>query len=110
MRLLSDEHLSHRLPERLADVFPESGDVLTAGLGGAPDVVIWEHAKTGGFVLVAKDEDFQRLSILHGAPPKVIWLRIGNAGTAEVARLLRFRVDQIRLFVDDPEAAFLALG
>jgi predicted nuclease of predicted toxin-antitoxin system len=110
VKLLFDEHLSRRLPERLADVFPESSDVLTAGLGGAPDVVIWEHAKTGGYVLVTKDEDFQRLSVLHGAPPKVIWLRIGNAGTADVARLLRFRVEQIRIFVDDPETAFLALG
>jgi predicted nuclease of predicted toxin-antitoxin system len=110
VKRLFDEHLSRRLPERLADLFPGSSDVLSAGLGGAPDVAVWEHAKTGGFVLVTKDEDFQRLSVLHGAPPKVIWLRIGNAGTADVARLLRFRVDQIRSFVDDPEAAFLALG
>ena len=110
MKLLFDEHLSRRLPERLADLFPGSSDVRSAGLGGAPDVAVWEHAKTGGFVLVTKDEDFQRLSVLHGAPPKVLWLRIGNAGTADVARLLRFRVDQIRSFVDDPEAAFLALG
>lgn len=110
MKLLFDEQLSRRLPGLLADVFPGSSDVLTTGLGGAPDAVIWEHAKSGGFVLVTKDEDFQRLSVLHGPPPKVIWLRVGNGGTADVARLLRFRVEQLRAFVDDPEAAFLALG
>ncbi len=110
MKLLFDEQLSRRLPDLLADAFPESSDVLAAGLAGAPDAAIWDYAKFSGFVLVTKDEDFQRLSILRGPPPKVIWLRIGNSGTADVARLLRFRIEQIRTFIEDPESAFLTLG
>lgn len=94
----------------LADLYPDSAHVLTVGLGGAPDEGIWHRAATDHFVLVTKDEDFQRLSVLRGAPPKVIWIRLGNCATADVARLLRFRAEQVRAFVDHLEAVFLALG
>lgn len=57
-----------------------------------------------------KDEDFQRMSVLRGHPPKVIWIRLGNCASADVARLLRFRLEQVRVFVGDGESAFLALG
>jgi predicted nuclease of predicted toxin-antitoxin system len=110
VKLLFDENLSGDLSRLIADLFPESSDVLRLGLGGQSDAVIWEYAKTGGFVLVTKDEDFQRLSIFRGPPPKVVWIHLGNCATADVARLLRFRADQIRAFIDDAEAAFLALG
>jgi hypothetical protein len=40
----------------------------------------------------------------------VIWLRVGNAGTAAVALLLHDAYVTIRRFVDDPEAAFLILS
>lgn len=110
MRLLFDENLSNRLPDLLGDCFPESVAAANVALGGQPDGEVWEHAKAGGFVLVTKDDDFQRLSVMQGSPPKVIWIRLGNCATADVARLLRFRVDQIRVFVEDNDSAFLALG
>lgn len=72
--------------------------------------MIWARAGAEGFVLVTKDEDFHRLSVLLGPPPKVIWIRLGNCATADVARLLRFRADQVRAFAEQAEAAFLALG
>jgi predicted nuclease of predicted toxin-antitoxin system len=40
----------------------------------------------------------------------VIWIRLGNCATADVARMLRFRLEQISAFVSDVDAAFLALG
>jgi predicted nuclease of predicted toxin-antitoxin system len=110
VRLLFDENLSGRLPRILADLFPDSADVLSLGLGGATDRVIWDRARDENFVLVTKDEDFQRLSVLLGAPPKVIWVRLGNCAPADVARLLRFRVEQIRAFVEHPDSTFLSLG
>ncbi len=71
---------------------------------------MWAYATATGFVLVTKDEDFHRLSVLRGPPPKVIWVRLGNGTTADVARLLRVRHGPIATFVAHPEAAFLALG
>lgn len=45
-----------------------------------------------------------------GAPPKIIWLRVGNAGTSAIALLLRDAYVTVRRFADDPEAAFLVLS
>lgn len=61
-------------------------------------------------MLVTKDQDFQRLSVMRGAPPKVVWIRLGNCATADIVRLLRFRRDQIIAFVESSETDFLALG
>lgn len=99
MRLLFDENLSTRLPEQLADVYPGSLHVVKLGLGGAADTAVWERAMAAGLVLVTKDEDFHRLSVLRGPPPKVIWIRLGNCGTRDIVRLLRLRRDEVADFV-----------
>jgi predicted nuclease of predicted toxin-antitoxin system len=83
------------------------GDV---GLLGASDMAIWHHAREADLVVVSKDEDFQRLSILCGPPPKVIWLRVGNASTLDIIRLLRENRDVVAAFVRHDDAGFLALG
>ena len=81
MRLLFDEQLSARLCSMLADVYPDSLHVGQVGLSGASDEAVWGVAAKRGCALVSKDEDFHRLSVLRGAPPKVIWIRLGNAPT-----------------------------
>lgn len=80
------------------------------GLRGAPDRIVWEHAAAHDFILVTKDEDFHRLAVLRGFPPKVVWVRLGNCTTADIVQLLRASIEQIVAFAADPEAAFLALG
>jgi predicted nuclease of predicted toxin-antitoxin system len=110
VKLLFDENLSTTLPHELRAEYPESAHVLTLGLGGTSDRVVWERAAVDGFVLVTKDQDFQRLSVLRGAPPKVIWVRLGNCATADIVRLLHFRRDQITAFVESSGTDFLALG
>jgi predicted nuclease of predicted toxin-antitoxin system len=49
-------------------------------------------------------------SVLLGPPPKVVWVRLGNCTTADVARQLRVRRDDIARFAEHEDAAFLALG
>ena len=63
-----------------------------------------------GCVLVTKDEDFHRLSVLYGAPPKVMWLQLGNCATADIARLLRDHEDDLRRFEAQTEITLLELG
>lgn len=110
MRLLFDEQLSDALPAMLADLFPGSLHVrLLAGVG-VPDERVWSLAAEHGCVLVSKDEDFHRMSVLRGAPPKVVWIRVGNCKTAQVADLLRRHQAELRLFAEQEEATFLALG
>lgn len=110
MKLLFDENLSHRLVHALKDTYPGSAHIRDAGLLGAEDRLIWRYAAEYGFLLTSKDTDFYQRSLVHGAPPKVIWLRIGNGSTAAVAALLRERYVVVRRFVEDVEATFLPLG
>ncbi len=74
------------------------------------DRQILAYAAANALVLVTKDEDFLRLNVLHGPPPKVVWIGLGNCSTDEVARLLRARHHEIIQFIEHPEATFLALG
>jgi predicted nuclease of predicted toxin-antitoxin system len=110
VKLLFDENLSHRLVEQVTDVYPGSIHVRDVGLLGAADTQIWEYAAEHGFLLASKDTDFYQRSLVFGAPPKVVWLRIGNAPKASIATMLRERYLQVRRFVDDAEATFLPLG
>jgi predicted nuclease of predicted toxin-antitoxin system len=108
--LLFDENLAARLVGDLRDLYPNCVHVRDLGLAGGADREIWQCAREQGFVIVSKDEDFQRLSVLYGMPPKVIWIRLGNCSTADIIRLLRRRRNEIDRFMADKEAAFLALA
>lgn len=110
MKLLFDENLSFRLVAVLADVYPGSAHVRDVGLLGGEDPAIWAYAADHGFLLVSKDTDFYDRSVLHGAPPKVLWLRTGNTSVAETADILRHQYILIRRFYDDPTATFLPLN
>jgi predicted nuclease of predicted toxin-antitoxin system len=110
VRLLFDEQLSEELVTAVRDLLPESRHVRLLGKGGAADSVVWQLAVEYSCVLVTKDEDFHRLSVLHGAPPKVVWLRLGNCATADIARLLRDHVDDLRRFEAQTEVTLLELG
>ena len=110
MKLLFDENLSYRLVAALDDVYPGSAHVRDVGLLGAEDRRIWPFAGEHGFFLASKDSDFYQRSVLFGAPPKVIWLRVGNGPTRTIAELLRARYVLVQRFADDPAAAFLTLS
>ncbi|MEQ1929330.1 MAG: DUF5615 family PIN-like protein [Parvularculaceae bacterium] len=110
MKLLFDENLARELVERLSDVFPGSQHVVPLGFERAGDNRIWEYAKADGFVIVSKDGDFNQLAFLHGPPPKVIWLRLGNCTTDIVERLIRQRRAQIAAFESDPSDGVLIIG
>ena len=77
-RLFFDEPLSEDLCEVLADIFPGSLHIRLLGKGGAADATVWDLARQHGCLVVSKDEDFHRLALLQGAPPKFIWIRLGN--------------------------------
>ncbi len=109
MKLLFDQNLSRRLVNQLSTTFPDSTHVVFEHLDSSDDQVIWEFAKAAGYVIVSKDSDFRQLSFLYGAPPKTIWLRIGNAPTKTAADLLIDNANPIASFVDDIDAALLVL-
>ena len=97
MKLLFDHHLSHKLVKRLADVFPDSTQTRLLGMSTADDVALWI------------DSDFYDLSVLHGHPPKLIWLRCGNSTVERIERLLRTNAKRIEAFAADATAGCLEI-
>lgn len=110
MKLLLDQNLSPQLVYRLADLFPGSLHVSTAGLGSADDRIVWRYAESEGFTIVTKDADFNDLAVLLDSPPQVIWLRLGNCTTKQVETHLRENVEIIEAFSLNPDAAVLELS
>ena len=102
MKLLVDQNLSHRLPVRLADLFPGSTHVRAAKLDQAPDDQIWEYARAHDFCIVTRDSDFAERSRLYGAPPKVVWLRCGNSTPQQVEAILRHNALLITELIQNP--------
>ena len=89
MKLLIDENLSYRLVKQLQELFPGTEQVRRLGLTCRRDISIWEFARQQGFVILTQDEDFLDLSLVRGAPPKVLLLRTGNLPSSRVVELLR---------------------
>lgn len=110
MRLLFDQNLSHRLVQRLVDVFPGAVHVRDIGLARAADDLVWAHARANGLTIVSKDADFHQRSFLYGAPPKVIWIRRGNCSTTAVEQILRLHHSTVVEFFEDQAGSFLELS
>lgn len=109
MKLLFDHNISHKLVARVVDIFPDSTQTRLLNLGRTNDPQLWFIAKTHGFVFVSKDRDVAELAVVRGAPPKVIWLRMGNCKTTAIERALRVNLKVIESFVQDPERVVLEL-
>lgn len=110
MKLLFDENLSHRLAEKLDDLFLGSKHVRNVGLKASDDLDVWKYAVENDFVIVSKDVDMHDRSLVFGFPPKVIWIRLGNCSTREVENIIRREIELIHRFVEDDFASFLALS
>lgn len=93
----------------MAAGFPGCSHVRDVGLKGAGDQEIWTFARKKGFTIVTKDDDFRGLSLLRGAPPKVIWLIVGNMSTADILRILLGNAEAIEAFISQPNTSLFAL-
>ena len=109
MKLLFDHHLSRKLVSRVADLFPHASHVVFHGLDQAEDSAIWRFAQTHDFTIVTKDSDFNEITTFRGAPPKIIWMRVGNCTNAENERILRSNHTVIEQFINDTGNAILEI-
>jgi len=110
VKILFDANLSPALVTRLSAEYPGSSHVRDVSLRSAPDAQIWDCAKTHGFVIASKDTDFRERSFVEGSPPKVIWLDVGNAGTAAIEAVLRSEQQRVEMFAVTADASLLILS
>ena len=109
MKLLFDQNISFRVLPLIKDIFPEANQIHQLGLKDKTDREIWEYAKENNYVIVTFDGDFYDFSLVWGHPPKIIWLRVANHVTKEVASVLRVHHETITLFGQDEELACLEI-
>ena len=109
MKLLLDQNLSPRLCSRLRDIWTDVVHVRAVGLATANDSAVWVYAREHGFTIVSKDGDFSGRSSLYGAPPKVIWLMVGNCSTGDTEHCLRDNRDAIESFAAEPDTTLLVI-
>jgi predicted nuclease of predicted toxin-antitoxin system len=62
--LLFDENLAPSLAQRLTDLYTGSTHVRDVGLAMADDEGIWLHARTGGYIIVTKDDETAALLVI----------------------------------------------
>ena len=72
--------------------------------------MIWTYAADHGFTVVSKDDDFRQRAYLYGAPPKVVWLRVGNSATSDVAAIIERHQHAILAFGADGDSALLVVS
>ncbi len=102
MKLLFDENISYRILKKAESQFPGSKHISDFSRQRFKDSQIFELALKEGFCIVSYDEDFFEIQLLKGFPPKLIWLRFGNASTEKVATRLISVKDQLKDFeIDD---------
>ena len=109
MKLLLDQNLSYKLIASLDPVFPGTSHVLRLNLDQTPDTELREYAAQHGFTLLTKNTDLVDLCVFRGAPPKIIWLRLGNCRTAVAREVLDRNEDRILAFGADPSRVVLSL-
>ena len=74
------------------------------------DHIIFKKAKHDAFdAILTLDEDFEKILLLFGIPPKIIRLRIGNASTQQIADILIRNIENIQSFLTNPETELLEI-
>ena len=82
---------------------------MLQSLDESSDADVWKFALENHYTIVTKDSDFNDMAIYKGAPPKVIWIKVGNCRVVDIENLLRNYLDNIRDFMDDPHGAILEI-
>lgn len=88
MRIYVDAQLPPGIVRWLADNFNvDAIAVRDAGMRDAPDLAIFERARSERAAVLTKDSDFDDLVYRLGAPPKVIWVTCGNVSNVRLREI-----------------------
>lgn len=109
MKFLFDQNISYRVVNLLKTEFDVCLSVKDVGLFESNDMEIWKYCRDNGLTVVTQDDDFEKLYLLMGFPPKIIWVRTGNLPNAELAGILSTKKDIILEFIENPEAGILEI-
>ncbi len=79
MKFIIDNQLPIALSRFLESCGVTACHVMDVQLDEASDREIWQYAKTYGYTIISKDEDFFQLANLRkDNAPTLVWVRLGN--------------------------------
>lgn len=100
MRFLVDAQLPQALAEWLRQRGHSADHVKDLALEAQPDGKVVAQAIESGAVIITKDADFSRLSMM--APNcKVVWIRFGNATSRNLIRRLEPVFSEVEQALED---------
>jgi predicted nuclease of predicted toxin-antitoxin system len=108
-KLLFDNNISHRIVNKIVDIFPNSTHVMLEKLDEEIDIKIWQFAYQNNYTIVTKDSDFNYLAIHKNSPPKIIWIKQGNCKVSQIEKILKDESKNIKSFIDDANNSILEL-
>ncbi len=103
MKLLLDQNISVKVDKNLKDTFPGINHIQSLNLLKSSDRQIWDYAKKENYSIITFDADFYDLCIWQGHPPKIIWLRLHNQTTSDIAAVLTRNASLVKNFIIDSE-------
>ncbi len=110
MNLLIDANISWRIVKILNSYFSSIVHAKDLNLKQpAKDIEIWNYCKAYDFTIVTHDEDFEKMLLSKGAPPKVIILKTFNINTLELANLILNQKNEIVDFISNPDLMILEI-
>jgi len=59
---------------------------------------------------VTKDSDFNDISVIHGFPPYIIWIRSGNSKISNVESIIRRHFPRIKAIVNESQYGIIELN
>jgi predicted nuclease of predicted toxin-antitoxin system len=110
MKLLLDANISWRITKLVENDLPNcfhSKDIQV--IQPAKDIEIWEFARKNDFTILTHDDDFEKLLLLKGVPPKVIILKTFNKNTKQLAELLISKKEIIESFISNDQLMILEI-
>jgi predicted nuclease of predicted toxin-antitoxin system len=93
--ILIDAQLSPGLSVWIKNRFGiESFSVSYLGYRDADDIDIFFMAREMKAIVMTKDEDFVKLLLHHGSPPRIIWITCGNTSNARMRMILEQHLEK----------------
>ncbi len=97
------------LQKKLSKDFIDSKHVFEISKERLSDLEIWQFARKNNFMIVTYDEDFYEWQLMRNYPPKIIWLRFGNAKNEVIIDKIIEHKESIEKLAKDDDLGLLEI-
>lgn len=110
MNILIDANISWRIIKILNNYFTNvihSRDLDV--VQPAKDLEIWSFCNKNNYTIITHDDDFEKIILIKGSPPKVIILKTYNKNTLEISNIIFNKKLVIENFILNADQSILEI-